>query len=139
MTQDTFIQSPTGGKEWEDVNVVNPVSDPVNVTIPGGIATFPAGLSKDYRVTTMIISDTATPIPAVPLTDRNAISITNLDGINTLYIGKITVTPDRAIGTTAGWETGAGESFNVDITDTIIIYGVAPVGQTILVKVLEIA
>jgi hypothetical protein len=88
----------------------------------------------------MQVTDTATLLPAAALADRNAISIVNLSGADTLYIGEAaTVTADRALGVTAGWEVGPGESFNVDITDDIAIYGVAEAGKTITIKVLEIS
>ena len=99
----------------------------------------PSGLSVDFRITTMNVPDTATAIPAVALADRVAMSITNLDAVEILYLGKITVTADRVLGTTAGWEVGPGESFNVDIADSIVIYGRAEATKTILVKVLEIS
>jgi len=100
---------------------------------------YPAGLTNAFRITTMTVPDTATALPATPLTDRVAISVTNLDATEILYIGNSDVTADRALGTTAGWEVGPGESFNVDVTDSIIIYGRAEASQTILIKVLEIS
>ncbi len=109
-------------------------------TVEGANINFtPTGLSTDYRITTMDVTDTASAIPAAPLASRVAISITNLHATEVLYLGKITVTADRVNGTTSGWEVGAGESFNVDITDSIIIYGIAEAGQTIPIKVLEIS
>lgn len=56
-------------------------------TIEGGsIDATPSGLQNDFRTTTMMIGDTAIPIPAVALTDRNSLSIVNLDPVETLYI-----------------------------------------------------
>jgi hypothetical protein len=98
-----------------------------------------SGLNIGMRITTMEIGDTATAIPATPFTQRNAIAILNLDPALTLYVGPSSVTEGRTVGTTAGWEVGPSEAFNVDITDGVVVYGIAPAGETILVKILEIA
>ena len=103
------------------------------------LSSSPSGLAKDFVITTMDVTDVATAIPASNLADRVAMSITNLDGVETLYLGKITVTADRVLGTTSGWEVGAGESFNVDISDALTIYGRTEAGKTIRIKVLEIS
>jgi len=108
-------------------------------TIEGGleVESTPSGLQNDFKTTTMNVGDVAIPIPATPLSDRNSLSIANLDETETLYIGDSNVTADRVIGSTAGWEIGAGETLNFDVKDTIIIYGRCETGKTILVKVLE--
>lgn len=98
-----------------------------------------AGLSNDFRITTMDVTDVATLLPAVALASRVAISISNLDVAEILYIGKINVTADRVIGTTSGWEVGPGESFNLDVSDTINLYGITETGVTLRVKILEIS
>lgn len=106
------------------------VSEPL-VTTPG--------LTVSIKTTTMTVTDVATALPAVPLVNRNAMSVVNLDAAEVLYIGNATVTANRVIGTTAGWEIPAQEGFNLDVTDSIVIYGIAEAGKTILVKILEIA
>lgn len=107
-------------------------------TIEGGnIDATPSGLQNSFRTTTMLIGDTAIPIPAAALTDRNSLSIANLDSAETLYIGDINVTADRVVGTTSGWEIGAGETLNFDVKDSIILYGRCETGKSIMVKVLE--
>lgn len=107
-------------------------------TIEGGsIDATPSGLQNDFRTTTMMIGDTAVPIPAVALTDRNSLSIVNLDSVETLYIGDTNVTADRVVGITSGWEVGAGETLNFDVKDTIILYGRCESGKSVMVKVLE--
>jgi len=110
-----------------------------NVTFGGSINATPSGLQNDFLVTTMNVSDTATQIPASPLTDRNAISIQNLDTIETLYVGKLNVTADSVVGTTSGWEVGAGETLNLSCKDTIIFYGRCQAGKTVMVKVFEVS
>lgn len=107
-------------------------------TIEGGsIDSTPSGLQNSFRTTTMLIGDVAAPIPATPLSDRNSLSIANLDSAETLYIGDSNVTANRVVGTTSGWEVGPGETLNFDVKDTIIIYGRAESGKSIMVKVLE--
>lgn len=106
------------------------VSEPL-VTTPG--------LTVSIRTTTMNVTDVATALPAAALANRNAISVVNLDPVEILYVGNVTVTANRAIGTTAGWEIGPLEGFNLDVTDSIILYGRAEAGKTILVKILEIS
>lgn len=103
------------------------------------LGTTASGLANDFVTTTMNVTDIAAPVPASALSSRVALTITNLDGVETLYLGKSTVTADRAIGTTAGWEVGPNESFNVDISDALVLYGIAEAGKTILIKVLEIS
>lgn len=97
------------------------------------------GLNIGMRTTTMEIGDTPEAIPATAFPFRNAIAVLNLSEADTLYIGDETVTSGRALGTSAGWEVGPNEAFNVDVTDGVTVWGVAPAGKTILVKVLEIA
>lgn len=109
---------------------------PGRVTEP--LSTTP-GLTTAIRTTTMTVTDVATPLPAVPLANRQAIAIVNLDAAEVLYIGNSNVTADRVAGNTAGWEVNAQEGFNLDVTDTIVLYGIAEAGQSILVKIMEIA
>lgn len=97
------------------------------------------GLSVAIKTTTMNVGDTATAIPATPLTGRNSITIVNYSTTEILYIGNITVTADRVVGITSGYEVNPGEGFNLDITEDIVLYGRAETGQTILIKVTEVA
>lgn len=119
----------TGNKVAQDVNVLNGISGSFTQS----------GLRTNFKVTTMNLIDTALPFPATPLTARNAMSVINLDPAETFYVGGPTVTADNSIGTVAGWPVGPGESFNLDITDAIVLYGIAPAGKTILIKIMELA
>lgn len=98
----------------------------------------PSGLSKDWRVTTLIVSDTAIPIPAIALSDRNSLIIHN-KGSNKLYLGKADVTADTVLGTTSGWEIVSTSYYSLDVKDNIIIYGICEAGQSTTLKVLELA
>lgn len=100
----------------------------------------PTGLKVEGKVTTMLVTDTVTAIPLLPLSERNSISLTNLSTIDTLYVGFHTgITADQALGTTAGWEVGPQEGFNLDIQDDVILYGITETGKTIKIKVMELA
>lgn len=107
-----------------------------NTTVSGAVV--PAGLRTAGRITTMLVGVTAVQLPATALANRNAMSITNLSS-QILYIGfDASVTADSAIGTTAGWEVGIGEGFNIDITNNIPLYGIVASG-TALIKIMELS
>lgn len=97
------------------------------------------GLRTAIKITTMTVGDVATPIPAVPLTGRNSLVVTNYHATEILYVGPSNVTANRVVGTTSGHEVNPGEGFNLDIQDDIILYGRAEAGETILIKVTELA
>jgi hypothetical protein len=97
-----------------------------------------SGLSLDQENTVMDIGTTAVPLPASPLVSRNSLAIRNLSLTETLYIGKADVTADTVNGSTSGWQVGPNETYNVDIRDTILVYGVVASG-TIKVQIRELA
>lgn len=115
----------------------------LDVNVIGGTVTgelTASGLTTAGKITTMNISDTAVAIPSSPLADRNSLALTNLSNVDTIYIGFSTsVTADQNLGLTAGWEVGPNEGFNLDIKDTILIYGITETGKTVRVKVMELA
>lgn len=98
-----------------------------------------SGLNIDWLPTTMIVGDTALPLPAIPLDQRNSIIIYNQSATETLYIGKSNVTADSVVGVTSGWQIPAKSYFALDVRDTIIIYGICETGKTAQVQVLEVA
>lgn len=130
-----------GGNTAVRTWICQDTGETIDVSVDGAVegSFTPSGLKTELKVTTMNVGDTAVAIPATALTDRNAISLHNLDGVNTIYLGGATVTAGQAIGTTAGWELPAGGYFNTDITDDITLYAIADAGQTVKIKVLEIA
>lgn len=97
-----------------------------------------SGLSTDQKNTTLLVSTIAIPLPAVALTGRNSIAIRNLDSSEILYIGKSDVQASDNIGTTSGWQIGPNETYNVDITDSIVLYGIVSSGS-IKIQVRELA
>lgn len=99
----------------------------------------PAGLRIAGRNTTMMVGTTAVALPVVPLALRNAMSIVNLSGTETLYIGfNASITADSVVGVTSGWEIGPNEGFNIDITETIPLYGIVATGS-IMIKIMELS
>lgn len=117
----------TGNKVAADVNVLN------NIDVQF------SGLNIAMKITTMNVTDTRGKVPATPLAQRNAMAISNMSVSDTIYVGPSNVVAGRGIGTTAGWEVGPSETFNVDITENIELYAVAEAGATVLVKILELA
>ena len=113
----------------------------LDTTIAGGtISAVPSGLRTAVKITTMDITDAAAdPLPAIPLVDRNSLSIHNKSATVTVYIGNINVTADTVDGTTSGWELAPNSFLNFDITDDVILYARTPTGQIAKVKILEMA
>lgn len=111
------------------------------VTITGAVTgSFqPSGLSTAGRNTTLDVTTVAIPLPLSALTGRNALSVRNLDVSTILYVGFDTsLTADSINGTTSGWQVGPNETFNVDIQDDIVLYGIVSSG-TIKIQVQELA
>lgn len=98
-----------------------------------------SGLSLAIKTTTLLVTDVATPLPAVALAQRNAISIQNKDTVNTVYIGNSDVTADSIIGTTSGLELGPTGYYGLDITDQIVLYARCEAGKTAILKITEVA
>lgn len=112
----------------------------VAVTGPGGgPVTVEIQPIESLRVTTLDITDVATLLPTAAFTGRRALAIVNKDVAEILYLGNATVTADTVVGTTSGWEVNPQEAFNADIDDVLVLYGIAPAGKTIRVKILELA
>jgi hypothetical protein len=95
----------------------------------------PSGLRTGMLVTNLTITDVASALPLVSLASRNSMIFENR-GAFSIFFGNSNVT---ASGANQGWELIPNASYSVDITDTIIIYAIAPVGQTVNVKVMEYA
>ncbi len=122
-----------GDKHALDVNVLGGTS-----TVTGELSI--SGLRIGGRNTTMNVTDTATKLPAVPFPDRNSMSVTNLSGVDIVYVGfSAAVTADRVIGITSGAELGPNEGMNFDLTDAVEIWGITEAGKTVMIKIMEIA
>lgn len=115
---------------------VNTVAEVTN-SITGEFSV--SGLKVGGKITTILVSTTALPLPATALADRNAIAIRNLSDTDILYIGFDTlITANDVLGTTAGWQVGPQENLQFDITDAVVIYGIAASGS-IKVQIMELA
>ncbi len=115
---------------------VNTVAEVTN-SITGEFSV--SGLKVGGKITTILVSTTALALPATALTDRNAIAIRNLSDTDILYIGFDTlITANDVLGTTAGWQVGPQENLQFDITDAVVIYGIAASGS-IKVQIMELA
>jgi hypothetical protein len=98
-----------------------------------------SGLSKDFKITTIEITDTPSKIPPDPLDDRNSLTFRNLSETEILFFGKSDVEAVRTVGGKGGYEVPPTDGFNTDIKNNLELYGVAETGKTIIVKVLETA
>jgi len=127
-------------KAWKTrINDLGQLIQELRVTTDSVKGTFtPSGLTKGMRTTTMNVGDVAIKLPISALSERNAISIQN-KGNSTIYLGNIDVTADTVIGTTSGWEVLAGSYMNFDVTDAIEIYGRCTTGNSVVIKILELA
>jgi len=96
----------------------------------------PSGLRIRLKISNIAITDSASPIPAIALADRNSIIIQNKDPLETLFIGESDV---EASGASEGWEVAPTSFFSTDIKNNIVLYGIAPTGKTINIKVMELA
>jgi hypothetical protein len=131
------IVSPTEGDPTEYcIRVCQDGEVTITGTIGGSVQL--QGFSTTWKNTTLNVSTTALPLPSTALTGRNAIAIRNLDPSVTLYIGNFDVVANDAIGTTAGWQIGPNETYNLGITDSVVLYGVVASG-TIRISVKELA
>lgn len=96
----------------------------------------PAGLRVRLKITNIVVTDIASPIPLIALSERNSIIIQNRDVSETIFIGESDV---QASGTLEGWELSPTSFFSTDITEDIVLYGIAPTGKTVNLKVMELA
>lgn len=99
-----------------------------------------AGLKKEGRVTTLLVTEVVGQLPATPLDDRNSMTIENLSNTDNIYINFIPgVTADQVPGTTSGKKIGPNQGLNFDIKNNILIYAIAEAGKSVLVQVVEVA
>lgn len=100
-----------------------------------GSFTF-SGLSTAIKISNITVTDTPTALPITALTNRNTLILENRDAILPIYIGDASVSNS---GINEGWEVLATSQFATDITDAINLYAIAPAGQSITVKIMELA
>jgi len=105
----------------------------LDVNIIGGIVST-SGLSAGLKNTTMVVTDVAQKIPAIPLTNRNGISVRVL-GINTIFIGNSSVTYIN------GYPKYQREEVMLDIKDTaaVELWAVCEPGKSCEIRILEVS
>jgi len=94
-------------------------------TVLCGSAVFrPSGLNVAGKITVVTLSAGSwTALPATPLTDRNAISMQNLSGI------EVKVNYDNTESGYVGMVVANGSERFYDITDNVILYAKAASGM----------
>lgn len=85
--------------------------------------------------TTVSVGTSVTALPATALSGRKNILIKNTHATAILYIGSSTTTADTT--SPGGTQIAAGEFHTVDISDDVVLYGIAASG-TIYVNTLEV-
>ena len=98
-----------------------------------------SGLSENLLITTLVVGDTATLLPASSLTNRKSVNIHNTSATITLYVGNSDVTADTVVGITSGWEVPPKSRKFIDLAKAIDIYGRCPSGESATIKVEEVA
>jgi len=111
----------------------NPSGDWTYISIsPSGEISVSQSASN-FRVSKVLVGDSATALPAEPLAGRKSIAIYNTSSSYAIYIGASGVTTDD--GYPIQPETGRA----VDLKENARLYAVAPSGQQIDVRIWEIA
>ena len=119
-------------REWDKFTTCDDGNTAVRTAFCSVQSIQPSGLTTEGKITEVSLSASSwTALPATPLTDRNAISIQNLSGI------EIKVNYLDSVGY-VGMVVASGSERFYDITDEIVIYGRAASG-TPTVVVEEIA
>jgi len=109
-----------------------------NVQIGGGNVT-PGGVRNAIRNSVIQITDSATAIPITALSPRNSYTLHNKSDEDTIYIGNSDVTADTVVGSnTSGYELDPGSRLNVDIAETVTLYGRCESGKSAILKVMEL-
>jgi len=80
-------------------------------------------LDNGIKQTVVQVLDSATPLPATALSGRKSLIVKNLDSTYTIYLGASDVTADEA--STGGYPLGYYESFQADLGENTILYGIS--------------
>jgi hypothetical protein len=91
-----------------------------------------------FEITVATVTDSAASPIAFPLSGRVSLSIRNKAAASVVYFGdSAAVTADDSA--TGGWEIAPLEDFNIDLDSSNVFFLITPLGQTAVVKILEIA
>jgi len=92
------------------------------------------GLDVSVSTTVVTVGNTATKIPASPLSGRRCLTIQNIATTTVIYIGDSTVTANEAA--TGGYQLAAEwDTITLDLTDEVDVYGIVAVGTAKVVVV----
>lgn len=113
----------------------------LDVNVVGGVVSgnFTAsGLSTALKPQTIVVTDSPTKVPSVPLTDRNSMTIRVWNPADTsviVYFGDSTVT------TSNGYPKLNSEEIILDIKDnaSVELYAICETGKTAELRVFEVA
>lgn len=122
-------------REFQKFEEINGSEVAVRVTGSGFTGTFsPSGLTNGGLITEVTINDTTwTALPATPLSDRNALSIQNLSGI------EMKVNYSTGVSGYVGMTIPTGSERYYDVKDTVILYGKLASGGSAVVTIEEIS
>lgn len=133
--RDKFVET-TAGDTAVRTLIANDVNSPIPVS---GLSSSVVAPTGPFRVSSGTANDTAANPLAAPLSNRVSVSIRNLSGTDTIWVGPaVTVTADNN-ATTGGWEVGPGEDFHISLSASNAFYFVTAAGKTATWKILEIA
>ena len=135
---DKFVECPTGETAVRTC-IANDSTNPVPVDLGStSVSVGVAAPTGPLRRSVVNVTDVAADPIAIPLANRVALTIRNKDAVHTVYLGEDnTITQDDTV--TGGWEIGPGEDFSIDLSEDNNFFLIAPAGQTVVVKILEIA
>lgn len=98
---------------------------------------------NNFLITTMLVTDTATTIPATPAANRIGIEIENLGadvggtGEHLFWNTSAVISTTPAVGTGYGKRLRPNESSNFELSGGKDIYALAETGKTVLIQVTE--
>lgn len=124
---DLFTGTAAMGKIGLDVNVIGGTS-----SVTGQISF--SGLSTGLSTQAIMITDVPTKVPAIPLANRNAMSVRVWSNV-TIYFGDSTVSPEQ------GYPKLYKEEIILDISDTsaVDLWAICDLGVTGQVRILQLA
>jgi hypothetical protein len=97
----------------------------------------PASVSGPILITGALVTDTSAAFPAVNQVGRVALSIRNIDPVESIWIVNTVGITKAAAGINI-WEIGLNETYNIDFDDTNKVILVADAGKTVSIQIQEI-
>jgi hypothetical protein len=101
----------------------------VNI-LSGGVSV--QGLSTDFKISVITVTDTPIKVTTIPLTGRNSLCIRNW-GQNTVFFGH-----ENTVTTASGYPKYSKEEMSLDIKE-LDLWAVCAAGQSTELRILEIS